>query len=288
MTKGKDAMPSGGDTPSCSPIRVLGEAIARRALSPRAMRASRPATGEPIVQMDRDQSPQPSNGANPVPAAADQQITFISIPAGGPNEGQRMAPHVHQSQPATSDAESAVSLGATTLTCEGTPRGDEEPAGLMVSHTEPPTDPSIEREIPPAGNLEQPAQAEEDLAHQEQHSGNQAQPGEGLHTQAVLNLLSGVNCAIQVRQSVVLGHIQVPLHGLLPVIQCPDGEGYTTEVEAPTLDPELPEYFTLSPSAPPEFLVDQAFQTKPFEEADAPKASHEDCSNDQLTYGGLD
>ena len=148
MTKGRDAMPSGGDTPSCSPIRAIGEALARRALSPRAVRASRPATGEPIVQMDRDQNPQPTNGANPVPGAADQQVTFISVPAGGPNEGQRMAPYVHQSQPATSDAESAVSLGATTLTCEGTPRGDEEPAGLMASDTEPPTDPSIDREVP--------------------------------------------------------------------------------------------------------------------------------------------
>ena len=147
-------MPSGGDGSSCSPIRVIAVAFARRPFSPRAVRAPRPAMGEPIVQIDRDQNPQPTNGVNPLPGVADQQITFISIPAGGPDEGQRMAPYVHQHQPATSDVESAVG-SATTLTCEGTPIGDEEPSGLFMSDTDPPTDPSIDREVPAAGNLEE-------------------------------------------------------------------------------------------------------------------------------------
>ena len=107
-TKEKDAMPSGGDGSSCSPIRAIVVAFARRPFSPRAVRAPRPATGEPIVQIDRDQNPQPTNGTNPVPGAADQQVTMISIPAGGPDDGQMMAPYIQQPQPATPDAESAV------------------------------------------------------------------------------------------------------------------------------------------------------------------------------------
>ena len=118
------------------------------------------------MQIDRDQNPQPTNGVNPLPGVADQQVTFISIPAGGPDEGQRMALYVHPPQPATSDVESAVG-SATTLTCEGTPIGDEEPSGLFMSDTDPPTDPSIDREVLAAGNLEDPAESAGCLAPEE-------------------------------------------------------------------------------------------------------------------------
>ena len=205
-TRGKDAMPSGGDGSSCSPIRAIGEAFARRAFSPRAVRAPRPAMGEPIVQIDRDQIPQPTNGTNPVPGAADQQVTMISIPAGGPDDGQMMAPYVQQPQPATSDFESAVGL-ATTLTCEGAPIGDEEPSGLFMSDTDPLTDPSIDREVPAAGNSEDPAEAADRPAPDEQDGSGQPTPSGSLHT--VLNMLSGVNSGLQVRQQAVPEHIQV-------------------------------------------------------------------------------
>ena len=133
---------------------------------------------------------------------------MISIPAGGPDDGQMMAPYVQQPQPATSDAESAVG-SATTLTCEGAPIGDEEPAGLFMSDTDPPTDPSIDREVPAAGNLEDPAEAADRLAPEEQDGNNQPQPSENLRTQTVLNLLSGLNSGLQVRQKAVPEHIQV-------------------------------------------------------------------------------
>ena len=97
-----------------------------------------------------------------------------------------------------------------------------------------------------------------------------------------------MHSALQVRQTAVPAHIQVPLSSLLPVVDNPYGEGHSTEVQAPTLDQQILEDSTLSPSAPPEFLVDQAFQTKPFEEVHEPKFVHEGCSNDQLTYSGQD
>ena len=174
-TKEKVAMPSGGDGSSCSPIRAIAVAFARRPFSPRAVRAPRPATGEPIVQIDRDQNPQPTNGTNPVPGVADQQVTMISIPACGPDDGQMMAPYVQQPQPATSDVESAAA-SATTLTCEGTPIGDEEPSGLFMSDTDPLSDPSIDREVFAPGNLEDAAEAADRHAPDLQDGNNQPQP----------------------------------------------------------------------------------------------------------------
>ena len=60
------------------------------------------------------------------------------------------------------------------------------------------------------------------------------------------------------------------------------------EVQAPILDQQILEDPALSPSAPPELLVDQAFQTKPFEEVLEPQHVHEGCSSDQLTHSGQD
>ena len=45
---------------------------------------------------------------------------------------------------------------------------------------------------------------------------------------------------------------------------------------------------TLSPSAPPEFLVDQVVQTKPFEQLQEPNAVHEEGVVHQRVQSGLD
>ena len=214
-------MPSGGDGLSCSPIRAIVAAFATRPISPRAVRAPRPAIGEPIVQNDRDLNPQPTNGTIPVPGAADQQVTMISIPAGGPDDGQMMAPYVQQPQPATSDVESGVG-SATTLTCEGTPKGDEEPAGLLRSGTEP-TDPSIDREVLAAENAEDQAEAADRPGPDEQDGSGQPQPSEDFHT--VFSMLGGVNSGLQVRQQAVPEHIQVKQ--MFRVVENPYGEGHT-------------------------------------------------------------
>ena len=60
------------------------------------------------------------------------------------------------------------------------------------------------------------------------------------------------------------------------------------EVQAPSLDQQTVKDPALSPSAPPEILVDQAFQTKPFEELPEPKDVHEGGLTDQLTHSGQD
>ena len=123
--------------------------------------------------------------------------------------------------------------------------------------------------------MEDPAEAAGCPAPEEQNGNNQSQRSENLRTQTVLNLLSGVNSGLQVRQQAVPAHIQVPLQSLIQVVENPYGEGYTTEVQAPTLDQDLLEDSTLSPSATPELLIDQAFQTKPFEDVDEPTFVHE-------------
>ena len=155
-----------------------------------------------------------------------------------------------------------------------------------MSDTDPSTGPSVEREAPEAGNLEHPRQVAGNFAPEEQNASNQSQPEEGVQIQKVLNLLNGMNNALQARQIAVLAHIKVPLSSLLPVVDNLYGEGRTTEVQAPILDQPLLEDPAHSPSAPPEFLVDQVFQTKPFEEVHEPKFVHEGCSIDQLTYSG--
>ena len=146
-------MPSYSDTPSCSPIRGL-VTLGRKALSPRRNRDLQPACVEPIIQSASDQNPQPTvTGMSS--DQANQHGMMISIPIGGPGEGQQCVhygPTVcplpmesHQCpQPPTSDAESGV-LSVSTATLEGTPLGDEEPEGFHRSDTEPPTDPSFER-----------------------------------------------------------------------------------------------------------------------------------------------
>ena len=76
---------------------------------------------------------------------------MISVPAGGPDDGQKTVQYIQHVQPATSDAESRGS--ATTQTCDGIITGDEEPAGLVRSDTEA-TDPSLDKEIPTIAKAE--------------------------------------------------------------------------------------------------------------------------------------
>ena len=183
---------------------------------------------------------------------------MISIPAGGPGESQKCVPCQHHSQPPTSDAESGV-CSVSTVTLEGTPIGEEEPEGLHRSDTEPPTDPSVERELPEAANSENPRQAAGNACPEEQGAGNQEEPEEGLQIQKVLNMLDGVSITLQARQSAVLADIQVSFGSLLQVPDNPYGDVHTMEVQEPTLNHKLVEDFALSPSAPPEFLAEQAF-----------------------------
>ena len=60
------------------------------------------------------------------------------------------------------------------------------------------------------------------------------------------------------------------------------------EVQAPSLDQQIVKDPAFSQSAPPEMLVDQAFQTKPFEELHEPQDVHEGGLIDQLTHSGQD
>ena len=136
-TKEKAAtMPSGGH--GCSPIRALASAITGRPISPRSERAHKPKLGEQIVQSDDAQNLLPTTGMSSGRRPEEQYDAMISVPAGGPNDGQRTVQYIQHGPPATSDAESRGS--ATTQT------GEEEPADFMRSDTEP-TDPSPDKEI---------------------------------------------------------------------------------------------------------------------------------------------
>ena len=89
------------------------------------------------------------------------------------------------------------------------------------------------------------------------------------------DLLHGVAGAMQARNSVVLAEIQVSFGSFLQIHDNPHGEGYSTEVQAPTVDQQILGDPALLPSAPSAVLVDQALQTKPFEELREPKGVHE-------------
>ena len=117
---------------------------------------------------------------------------MISIPVGGPGEGQHcipygpavvLAPLENQEFPqaATSDAESGVLSASTEQvpTLEGTPLGEEEPEGFHRSDTEPPTDRSMEREVPEDAEQEGSDQAAEDTGANDQGAGNSEEPQEG-------------------------------------------------------------------------------------------------------------
>ena len=287
-TKDKEDMPIGGngDTPSCSPIRSLAS-IGKMAFSQRRTRNLQPAFGEPTIQSDRDQNPQPTvtgMGSD----QENQHGMMISIPVGVPGEGQQCVPYRHYPQPPTSDAESGV-LSVSTATLEGTPLGDVEPEGFHRSDTEPPTDPSVERELPEEAKFEDSRQVADDAGPNDQGAGNPEEPEEGgLPTQKVLNLLDGVSIDLKARQTAVLANIQVSLDSLLQVPVNPYGDVHTMEVQEPTLSHTLVGDFTLSPSAPPEILVEQVFQTKPFEQLQEPNAVHDESGVDQRVQSGLD
>ena len=230
---------------------------------------------------------------------ANQHGMMISIPVGGPGEGQQcvhygptVCPLPIESQqclqPPTSDAESGV-LSVSTATLEGTPLGDEEPEGFHRSDTEPPTDPSVERELPEEAEVEDSRQAADDIGPNDQSASNPEEPEEGgLPTQKVFNLLDGVSIHLKARGEAVPASIQVSLDSLLQVPDNPYGDVPTMEVQEPTLNHTLMGDSTLSPSAPPEFLMEQAFQTEPFAQPHEPKALHEESGVDQRVQSGLD
>ena len=174
---------------------------------------------------------------------------MISIPIGGPGEGQQCVhygPTVHPSpmesqhcpQATTSDAESGVLSASTDQvpTLEGTPLGDEEPEGLHRSDAEPPTDPSVEREVPEEAEVEDSDQPAEDTGANDQGAGNPEEPEEGgLPIQTVLNMLDGVSLNLKARGEAVPASIHVSLDSLLLVPDNPYGDAPTMAVQAPTL-----------------------------------------------------
>ena len=111
------------------------------------------------MQGDSGQNPQPSNGTSSVPRTADQQVTMISVPAGGLDDGQKIVPYTQHVQPATSDAELGVG-SAITQTCDGTVTGEEEPAGLVRSDTEAIV-PSVDKEVPITAKAEDQSEPED-------------------------------------------------------------------------------------------------------------------------------
>ena len=92
----------------------------------------------------------PTIGLSSGQRLAEQHNAMISVPAGGPNGGQRTVQYIQHVQPATSDAESSGS--ATTQT------GEEEPAGFMRSDMEP-TAPSPDKEVPPIATADNQSDA---------------------------------------------------------------------------------------------------------------------------------
>ena len=105
-------------------------------------------------------------------------------------------------QAATSDAESGALSASTEQvpTLGGTLLGDEEPEGFHRSDTEPPTDRSVEREVPEDAEREDSDQAAEDTGANDQGAGNSEEPEEGgLPTQTVLNMLDGVGQILKAR-----------------------------------------------------------------------------------------
>ena len=115
---------------------------------------------------------------------------------------------------------------------------------------------TIDREVLATENAEDPAESADRPGPDEQDGSGQPKPSERLHT--VLNMLSGVNSGLQVRQQVVPKHIQVK--HLFRVVENQYGEGHTSEVQAPTLDQDILQDLTPLPSAPPAPLDDQTFR----------------------------
>ena len=194
-------------------------------------------------------------------------------------------------QAATSDAEFGVLSASTDQvpTLEGTPLGDEEPEGFHRSDTEPPTDPSVEREVPEEAEREDSDQAAKHTGANDQGAGDSGEPEEGgLPTQNVFKMLEGVGQILKAREEPLDAQgIHISPGSLLLQPDNPYGDGYSTEVQAPTLNHTLIPA-ALTPSAPPECSTNQAFQKEPMAQPQEPKASLDGKREDQRVQSGLD
>ena len=102
----------------------------------------------------------------------DNQIsTMISVPVGGPGEGQQFVPCFAHGHPPTSDAESGT-CSVSTVTQGATTLGEAEPDGFHRSDTEPPTDLSVERERPEDTKADQPTKEEDSQGQEEPNPEN--------------------------------------------------------------------------------------------------------------------
>ena len=265
-------MPSGGH--GSSQIRVLTSAFTGRPISPRSERAHKPKLGEPIVQSDDAQNLLPIIGMSSGQRPEEQYDAMISVPAGGPNDGQRTVQYIQHAQPATSDAESRGS--ATTQT------GEEEPAGCIPSDTEP-TDPSPDKEAPAIATADNQSEAGD--SHNGTGQTKSDQHKDKYKFRKVITMLKGLDSTSDLRHAAVPSHIQV--QELLPNQSSPYGEGHSMELQAPVLDQarEAPGNSS-APSAPPAASDDQALQTQPFRDVEKPKSDQGASPGDQGSFSG--
>ena len=114
-------------------------------------------------------------------------------------------------------------------TLEGTPLGDEEPEGFHRADTEPPTDPSVEKEVPEEAEMEDSDQAAEDTGANDQCAGNSEEPEEGgPPTQTVPNMLDGVSLNLKARAEPLDAQgIHVALGSLLLLLDNTYGDSHT-------------------------------------------------------------
>ena len=189
-------MPSGGH--GSSSFRALAMAITGRPISPRSERVHKPKLGEPIVQRDDAQHMLPTIGMSLGQRLEEQYDAVISVPAGGPNDGQRTVQYIQHAQPVTSDAESRGS--ATTQT------GEEEPAGFIRSDTEP-TDPSPDKEAPAIAKADNHSEAGDSHDGTGQTEIDQHKEQGQFHK--VITMLKGLDSTLDLRHAAVPSHIQV-------------------------------------------------------------------------------
>ena len=164
-------MPSGGDTPSCSPIRSI-TSWGRRGLSPRANRTHQAPLGEPTLQTEANQDPQTTMQGEGQEVG---QAAMISVPRGGPGEGNHFVAHLPNAP--TSDTESGIASASTVFTQGATTIGEEEPHGFIRSDTEPSPEVTAERAGPMDEESHQ-APAEGDLRDNEDEEDQDPEPTE--------------------------------------------------------------------------------------------------------------
>ena len=165
---------------------------------------------------------------------------MISIPVGGPGEGQQCVHYGPAVCPYQLKANSAFNHQRQTqsLECSQSPQRHLKEHRLEMRNRKGFTGQTRNRpqihhlkELPEEAEVEDSSQAADDTGPNDQGAGNPEEPEEGgLPTQKVLNLLDGVSIDLKARQIAVLANIQVSLDSLLQVPVNPYGDVHTTEV----------------------------------------------------------